>query len=106
VSASASRPVHGPERFSRLWWLPARGQGNGLSDQAWAPVADVDAAIVADLLAELRTAGVPAYAAPATGRRGRSRGRTYHVWVGTSAYSRAEDTLRVKLPELVRRAPS
>jgi hypothetical protein len=98
--------MRGQERFGRLWWLPSRGKDNGLADQAWAPAAAVDAAIVTDLLAELRTAGVPAYAAPATGRPGGRRERTYHIWVGTSAYSRAEDTLRVKLPELVRRARS
>jgi len=33
-------------RTIRLWWLPSRGTGNGLSDAGWAPVADIDARIV------------------------------------------------------------
>jgi hypothetical protein len=109
MAASASRPVHQPERFGRLWWLPSHGTGNGLTDAGWAPVADVDAAIVTPLLAELRAAGVPAHAAPVTRRPGRSRPRTppgaprYRLWVGTSAYSRAEELLRVRLPVLLER---
>jgi len=104
-----------------LWWLPHGGQGNGLTDAAWAPVADVDADIVKALLGELRTAGVPAYAAPVTrrpqpARRSRqarqarqapgttAAGRCYHIWVGTSRYSQAEETLRVRLPVLLSQA--
>jgi hypothetical protein len=113
MSASASRSQQWPERFGLLWWLPAGGKGNGLTDQAWAPVANVPADLVPDLLAELRAARVPAYAAPAapprrsSARRAKRRGEgSCHLWVGTSAYSRAEETLRVKLPELVRRSGS
>jgi len=115
MSASASRPVQQPERFGRLWWLPFRGMGNGLSDDGWAAVADVDATIVRRLLAELRAAGVPAHAAPLTGWPSRPRPRPpghasderrYRLWVGTSAYSRAEDVLRIRLPVLLKRARS
>ena len=113
MSASAARPLHQPQRFGRLWWLPSNGEGNGLSDTAWAPIADVDAAIVPALLGELRAVAVPAYAAPVTGPIPRSRRRhkitaeqRYHLWVGTSAYSRAEETLRVALPALLRRGRS
>jgi hypothetical protein len=113
MSASASRPLHQPERFGRLWWLPSRGTGNGLSDAGWAPVADIDARIVTPLLAELRAAGVPAHAAPVTGRRGRSRPRREasaaplcRLWVGTSAYGRAEEVLRTRLAALTERASS
>lgn len=116
MSASASRSVHQPERFGRLWWLPSRGTGDGLSDAGWAPVADIDASIVAPLLAELRAAGVPAHAAPVTGRAGRpgrSRPRTEasdaprcRLSVGTSAYSRAEEVLRTRLPVLLERSRS
>jgi hypothetical protein len=113
MSASASNPLHQPERFGRLWWLPSRGTGNGLSDAGWAPVADIDARIVTPLLAELRSAGVPAHAAPVTGRPGGSRPRaqgrekpSYRLWVGTSAYSRAEEFLRTRLPVLLERAGS
>lgn len=109
MAASASRPVHQPERFGRLWWLPSHGTGNGLSDNGWAPIADIDAEIVRALLAELRAAGVPAHAAPVTRRPGsrtpapRPRCR---LWVGTSAYSRAEEILRVRLPVLIERGKS
>jgi len=115
MSASASRPVQQPERFGRLWWLPFRGMGNGLSDDGWAPVADVDATVVRRLLTELRAANVPAHAAPFTGRPSGSRRRPpghvsdepkYRLWVGTSAYSRAEDVLRIMLPVLLKRARS
>jgi hypothetical protein len=99
MSASASRPLRQPERFGLLWWLPPGGHGNGLTDAAWAPVADVDVAIVRALLAEFRTAGVPAYAAPVT-----VAGLYYRIWVGTSRYSQAEETLRVRLPVLLSRA--
>jgi hypothetical protein len=113
MPASASRPLHQPERFGRLWWLPSRGTGNGLSDAGWAPVADIDARIVTPLLAELRAAGVPAHAAPVAGRPGRPRRRSdasdeprCRLWVGTSAYSRAEEVLRTRLPVLLERARS
>ena len=109
MSAPASQPLHQPERFGRLWWLPSHGQGNGLDDAAWAPVADVDAAIVPALLADLRDAGVPAYAAPVTRRPSARRNpdpaeRRCHVWVGTSRYGQAEETLRVRLPALLSQA--
>jgi len=105
---AAQRSVANPENFGRLWWLPSRGRGNGLSDAGWAPIADVEAFIVAPLLAELRIAGVPAHAAPVPVRpsqllRGRpASGARYRLWVGTSAYSRAEDLLRVRIPALSR----
>ena len=111
MSGSASQSIHRVERFGRLWWLPARGAGNGLSDTGWAPIADIDARVVGALLAELRTAGVPAHAAAVTGRPSRSRlrdraagERPYRLWVGTSGYSRAEDVLRTRLPVLLERA--
>lgn len=111
MTASASRPLHRPERFGHLWWLPSRGIGNGLSDAGWAPVADIDVRVVTPLLAELRAAGVPAHIAPVTGRPSRSRRRwessgepPCRLWVGTSAYSRAEEVLRTRLPLLLERA--
>jgi|GEM_PF-2175570 hypothetical protein len=130
MSAPVSRPFVHPQRFGRLWWLPSSGEGNGLDDVAWAPIADISAALVAPLLAAFRGADVPAYAAPAgrpltrpPGRAhmGRSRiaasrsgqhlrrARTaiaqesYHIWVGTSGYARAEEVLRTELPGLLRR---
>lgn len=113
MSASASKPLHQLEQFGRLWWLPSRGTGNGLSDAGWAPIADIDVRIVTPLLAELRAAGVPAHAAPVRCRPSRSRpgGQPsdkprYRLWVGTSAYSRAEEVLRIRLPVLLDRVTS
>jgi hypothetical protein len=110
MSAPASRPMHRPEKFGRLWWLPSDGDGNGLSDTGWAPIADVDADLVPILLAEFRAAGVPAYAAPVSRRplpRRRARfpvPRRWHVWVGTSCYGKGEEVLRIRLFALLRQA--
>ncbi len=106
MAASASRPLRQPERFGRLWWLPGDGEGNGLDDTGWAPLAVGDIAVIRALIAELASAGVPAFAAPVTRRpprRGKRSGAgRFQLWVGTSRYSRAEDVLRVKLPALLR----
>jgi hypothetical protein len=128
MPASASRSLHQPERFGRLWWLPSNGLGNGLDDVAWAPLADIAGSLVPGLLARFRAANVPAYAAPAAppsrrARRARRAGQAsqagragavgqprrrerdgdqmFRIWVGTSAYGRAEETLRVALPALL-----
>lgn len=108
MAASAQRSVEKPGSFGRLWWLPSHGRGNGLDDAGWAPIADVDASVVTPLLFELGAAGVPAYAAPVPVRPGqllrgqRAEAARDRLWVGTSAYSRAEDLLRVRLPVLSR----
>ncbi len=107
MAASAHRPAGNRQSPGRLWWLPPRGSGNGLDDAGWAPIADVDASIVTPLLAELAAAGVPAHAAPVPRpgqllRRQSAGGARYRLWVGTSAYSRAEDLLRIRLPLLSR----
>lgn len=122
MPASVSRPLGQLQRYGRLWWLPPNGQGNGLDDVAWAPIADVRAAVVGPLLAAFGTAEVPAYAAPArrsgTGRTWISQGKfrprgslgrthagtaeaSYHIWVGSSAHGRAEEILRTELPALL-----
>jgi hypothetical protein len=88
MSASISRPVAQPQRFGRLWWLPSGGISNGIGDDAWAPILEVNADLVEPLLAALRDAGVPGYAAR---RRGGEPG--FRLWVGSSAYGRAEETL-------------
>jgi len=107
MPASICRPATVPQRFGRLWWLPPGGLGNGIDDDAWAPILDVSADIVAPLLAALRTAGVPAYAAgaaPAPARASRAaRPPGRRLWVGTSAYGRAEETLLAVLPSLTGR---
>jgi hypothetical protein len=88
MPASIARPVAQPQRFGRLWWLPSGGIGNGIDDDAWAPILDVTTDLVAPLLAALREAGVPGYAAR---RRGAEPG--YQLWVGSSAHGRAEEAL-------------
>jgi hypothetical protein len=97
VPASISRPVAQPQRFGRLWWLPSGGIGNGIGDDAWAPILEVSADLVEPLLAALRDAGVPGYAAAAPRRwKRRRRARNepvYRLWVGSSAHGRAEETL-------------
>jgi hypothetical protein len=104
MSASISRPATVPQRFGRLWWLPPGGLGNGIDDDAWAPILEVAADIVVPLLEALGAAGVPAYAAGPTqapanaGRTARAPG--CRLWVGTSAYGRAEATLIAVLPSL------
>jgi hypothetical protein len=112
MSASASHILPQLARFGRTWWLPPGGHGNGLNDIAWAPFADVSSAVVPGLLAEFRRAGVPAYAAAVRrplrrpGRRSptEASGECCRIWVGSSAHSRAEETLRLALPALLRRA--
>jgi hypothetical protein len=106
MSASISRPVQQSQRCGRLWWLPPGGQGNGLDDEAWAPILEVGPGIVTPLLAALLAAGVPAYAASTQAGPSRRRARAaapcdYRVWVGTSAYSRAVDTLVAVMPALL-----
>jgi hypothetical protein len=105
MPASVSRPVQGLQRFGRLWWLPSGGQGNGLDDDAWAPILEVGADVVTPLLAAFRAAGVPAYCAgmrPALSRRGAcgQAPSDYRVWVGSSAHGRAVETLITVMPSL------
>jgi hypothetical protein len=88
MPAPISRPIAQLQRFGRLWWLPSGGISNGIDDDAWAPILDVSADQVKPLLAALRQAGVPAYAA-----RRRGTGSSYQLWVGSSAHGRAEETL-------------
>jgi hypothetical protein len=88
MPASVSKPIAQPQRFGRLWWLPSGGIGNGIDDDAWAPILEVRADQVTSLLAALREAGVPAHAA-----RRRAVEPSYQLWVGSSAHGRAEETL-------------
>ena len=106
MTAPVSRPLSHAGEPGRLWWLPAGGHGNGLDDDAWAPVLEISPQIVPALLEVLREAGVPAYAAPAYTR---PRCRTehpesYRLWVGASAYGEAERALITAMPHLAREA--
>jgi len=109
MTASVSRPAQQLGRFGRLWWLPAGGYGNGLDDQAWAPALQISEQIVPQVLDDRRDAAVPAYAARVCPplRKPRDRGQepdSYQLWVGASAYSRAEATLLAVMPRLAREA--
>ena len=111
MAASISRPAPRAGGLPRLWWLPRGGHGNGLDDTAWAPFLDVPPDVAAEVLAAFAAAGVPAYAAPAPAgwyrRTSRRAGLPVsRVWVGTSAYGRAEDALMTVLPPLLPRARS
>ena len=92
-------------RFGRLYWLPACGRGNGLDDDAWAPVLQISEAAVPQVLAALAAASVPAFAAPAHPAGARSSVLTREpassqLWVGASAYGRAEAVLMAIMPHL------
>jgi hypothetical protein len=109
MTAPVTRPAAHEAQPGRLWWLPARGRGNGLNDQAWAPVLEISEQIVPQVLSALRDYGVPAYAALARPPRGQLRDRarrpqSWRLWVGTSAYGRAETALLAVMPQLVRQA--
>jgi len=109
MTAPVSRPAAHAGRLGRLWWLPADGRGNGLDDDAWAPVLEVSQQIVPELLNVLRAAGVPAYAAPARSpgarlRDGTGHPESYQLWVGASAYGEAETALITAMPYLMREA--
>lgn len=109
MTASVSRPARQLSRSGRLWWLPAGGYGNGLNDQAWAPALEISEQVVPEVLSALRDVGVPAYAARVRPPRGRLRGRgrsadSCQLWVGASAYGRAEAALLAVMPRLAREA--
>lgn len=105
MTAPVSRPAARLGRFGRLSWLPARGYGNGLDDQAWAPALQVSEQVVPQLLSALREAAVPAYAARVGEPRERGgQPETYQLWMGASAYGRAEDVLLAVMPRLAREA--
>ena len=105
MAESVSRPDQQTERRGRLWWLPPGGYRNGLDDEAWAPVLQISERVVPTVLCALAEANVPAYAAPASSGTGRLRDHTqqpepYQLWVGASAYGRAEEALVRLMPYL------
>jgi len=105
MSASVQWSVEQLRPFGRLCWLPAGGRGNGLDDDAWAPVLEISQAAVPSVLAALGSASVPAYAAPGGSAGPRCSGRarepgSCQLWVGASAYGRAEVVLLAVMPHL------
>lgn len=108
MSASVHHSLPRLRQFGRLWWLPFNATGNGLDDTAWTLLADLDGSIVDAVLAELRAAGVPAHAAPVPRSQQPSPPHAklpdrFHLWVGTSAYGRAEDILRLAMSTPLRK---
>jgi hypothetical protein len=110
MSAPVSVPAQLTERRGRLWWLPGNGCGNGLDDDAWAPVLEVSRQAVPALLEILREAEIPAYAAPIRPTLARPKEPTpeqaegYRLYVGTSVYGEAEAVLLAAMPLLTRNA--
>lgn len=105
MSAQVSRPAARLGRVYRLWWLPPGGFGNGLDDQAWALALHVSGRVVPHLLCALREAGVPAYTAALREPHDRDgQPATYQLWVGASAYGRAESVLLAVMPRLAQEA--
>jgi hypothetical protein len=94
ADASPNSSSLGPGPLARAYWLPPHGHGNGLDAPAWAPIADVPPDDVEALLAALRVAGVPGYAA-GVGPPGKRR--SYRLWVASLRYSAAEEVLRTTL---------
>lgn len=111
MAAPVSRAMDRSGQVARLWWLPAGGYGNGLDDDSWAPVLEISERVVPRLLSVLRDVGVPAYAAPVRPAAGRLRDRSgrapgCQLWVGASAYGRAEAVLLAAMPSVAREAAS
>jgi hypothetical protein len=109
MAASVSRPAEQTGRWWRLSWLPSGGYGNGLDDGGWVPVLQVSEQVVPAVLSLISEAAVPAYAAPAHSGASRLKDRSrrpeaYQLWVGASAYGRAEMTLMKVMPYLTRAA--
>lgn len=97
MSDVISVPWRGHHRLSRLW----RGESaNGLQDDWWVPVLMVEGRIVIGLLEELHRARIPAYCTRVM-PGGLSFPR-WCLWVGGSAYDRAEERLAEVLPLLTR----
>jgi hypothetical protein len=108
MPAPVSVPAQPTERRGRLWWLPADGCGNGLDDEAWAPILEVSHQAVSALLDILREADIPAYAAPVRPALARlkepaqKQAEGYRLYIGTSAYGQAEAVLLAVMPLVTR----
>lgn len=54
MTAPVSRPAARSGTLGSLWWLPPGGFGNGLDDDAWAPVLTISERVVPRALSLLR----------------------------------------------------
>jgi hypothetical protein len=109
MSAPVSRPAARASQPGSLGWLPAGGWGNGLDDDSWAPVLVISEQAVPRVLKALQAALVPAYAAPTSPAAGWLRDRSgrpadCQLWVGATAYGRAEAALLAAMPSVAREA--
>ncbi len=81
-------------------------RGNGLTADAYVPVADLTPQLADAMLAALREAGIAAYAVPAPGETGGyldvrlPEEPTDRLYADASAKSAAEEILQTRLPEL------
>jgi hypothetical protein len=82
-------------------WLPHRGLGNGLDTDVWAPVLEITGPVAVALLDVLATAGVPAFASPLRPEPS----DVWRLWVGTSRYHTAEQTLLQAMPRILTDEP-
>ena len=109
MAAPVSRPAARASQPGSLGWLPAGGCGNGLDDDSWAPVLVISEQAVPRVLKALQAALVPAYAAPTSPAAGWLRDRSgrpadCQLWVGATAYGRAEAALLAAMPSVAREA--
>lgn len=110
MAGSAHFVVRGLRQLGRPFWLPLAGWGNGLDDDSWAAVLDVNGEHVANvLMMTLLESGVPAYAAvvaPPLRPSRRGRGVTQprvRIWLGAGSYGRGQTTILRAMPDLVAR---
>jgi hypothetical protein len=110
MAGSAQFVVRELGQLGRPFWLPPAGWGNGLDDDSWAAVLDVNGEHVANvLMVALLESGVPAYAAVVApllrpGRRARDVTQPrVRIWVGASRYGRGQTTILRSMPVLVAR---
>ena len=109
MAVPVSRPAARSSQSSSLGWLPTGGYGNGLDDNSWAPVLVISEQAVPRVLKALQAALVPAYAAPTCPAAGWLRDRSgqpadCQLWVGATAYGRAEAALLAAMPSVAREA--
>ena len=120
MTGASNQHLPGLSRRNQAFWLPYGGHGNGLTADAWVPLAEVLGEYAAALLlADLHDAGIPAYAArlhpprgpsrvsgPLPGRvsnrQASGRGTDPHVgiWVAAASYGTAEALLLTLIPAI------
>lgn len=82
-------------QFTRAYWLPPFGRGNGRDALFWAPLADVPEDRVDAVLRALDERGIPSWAARIRGRSDRpaQRGGPHALWVESGQLEDAQNVL-------------